>query len=200
MSSRNRILEIAISTIEKHGEAGLRVDEIAAQAEVAKPSLYHFFKSRDGLVAAAQAERYRRSLVLSLRNVVERLSAAESAEHFADLLFEWMTMPRGKSGPQPRSMSVDVLGSSVSRPLLQSQIRQETDQLVAQFAEVAQAAAARGWIQPSADFDYADFARWLQAAWHGRYLAEISDNPAHESGWDQVMKAALTRLLIDGGR
>ena len=58
-SSRQRILALAIAAIDKGGEAAVRVNDIAAEAGVTVPTLYRQFGSRDGLVAAAQTQRFR---------------------------------------------------------------------------------------------------------------------------------------------
>ncbi len=54
---RERLLAAAIRHLETHGEAELRVTEIAEEADVAIGLIRHHFGSRDGLVAAAQQRR-----------------------------------------------------------------------------------------------------------------------------------------------
>lgn len=41
--SSERILEAAIAAIEAGGEASLRIDLIAQEAQITKPSIYHFY-------------------------------------------------------------------------------------------------------------------------------------------------------------
>ncbi len=54
---RERLLRAAVRHLETHGEAELRVTEIAEEADVAIGLIRHHFGSRDGLVAAAQIRR-----------------------------------------------------------------------------------------------------------------------------------------------
>ena len=54
---RERLLRAAVRHLETHGEAQLRVTEIAEEADVAIGLIRHHFGSRDGLVAAAQIRR-----------------------------------------------------------------------------------------------------------------------------------------------
>ena len=54
---RERLLAAAIRHLETHGEADLRVTDIAEEAGVAIGLIRHHFGSRDGLVAAAQQRR-----------------------------------------------------------------------------------------------------------------------------------------------
>ena len=54
---RERLLRAAVRHLATHGEAELRVTEIAEEADVAIGLIRHHFGSRDGLVAAAQIRR-----------------------------------------------------------------------------------------------------------------------------------------------
>lgn len=107
-----RILEAAISAIESGGETGLRVDVIAAEAGITKPSIYYFFGSRDGLVAAAQAERYRRSMLTGLVEAIELTRAASSRDEFEALLPAYVDVVMGPDGARRRAQRVQVLGSA----------------------------------------------------------------------------------------
>ena len=57
-----RILDATVTEISEVGIAGLRVAAVAAAAGVGTSSLYHFFGGRDGLIAAATADRFDRSV------------------------------------------------------------------------------------------------------------------------------------------
>ena len=56
------ILDATIAEIEEVGIAGLRVATVARTAGVGTSSIYHFFGNRDGLIAAATADRFDRSV------------------------------------------------------------------------------------------------------------------------------------------
>ena len=60
LSPRDKIIERAIAVLEKDGEAAIRTNTIAADCGCTAPILYREFQSREGLIIAAQAERYRR--------------------------------------------------------------------------------------------------------------------------------------------
>jgi AcrR family transcriptional regulator len=59
---KQRLLELAIQTIDESGEPGIRVNQLAESAGVSIPTLYHHFGSREGLIEEAQAERFIRAL------------------------------------------------------------------------------------------------------------------------------------------
>lgn len=196
MTSRERMLEAAIEVIEEHGEAGVRVDEIASMAKVAKPSLYHFFGSRDGLIAAAQAERYRKSLNIGLDEVLQRVSACSSADEFAQLARAWISTFSADDARHRRAVRLEVLGSSVSRPELQVVVEKADRLANEQLAELGRIAQSRGWALQSPELDPYDVAAWLHGLWNGRYLAEITEDPERIAAWDQVTMTAVLRLLL----
>lgn len=198
MSSRDRMLEAAIAVIEEHGEAGVRVDQIAAAGGVAKPSLYHFFGSREGLVAAAQAERYRRSLLVGIDQATARLEQCRSLDEFRELVRAWAGSFASAEARRRRAFRVDVLGSSVTRPELQAEIAKANVIATAQLAEFITVARARGWALQSIDLEPEDLAIWLHGLWNGRYLGDIADDPSVVDGWDRVTITLLEFLLLDG--
>ena len=196
MTSKERMLEAAIEVIEEHGEAGVRVDEIASMAKVAKPSLYHFFGNRDGLIAAAQAERYRKSLNIGLEEVLQRVMACSSADEFAELVRAWITTFSAHDAQHRRSVRLEVLGSSVSRPELRVAVENADERMNHQLAELGEIAKSRGWALQSPDLDPYDVAAWLHGLWNGRYLAEITEDPERIAAWDKVNTTAVLRLLL----
>lgn len=67
---RTQLLDATIVVIARRGVRGLRVQEVAAEAGVSVPLLYHYFGSREGLLEAAlfavseHADRYATSVAL----------------------------------------------------------------------------------------------------------------------------------------
>ena len=78
------MLEVAIAAIDEKGESGVRVNDIATEVGVAITSLYHYFGSRDGLVVAAQTERYLRSLSLENERIATGLAECKNKEQFRE--------------------------------------------------------------------------------------------------------------------
>lgn len=84
MSNRQRILETALVLFASHGYEATGVQEICDQAEITKPTLYHYFNNKQGLLESILDERfkpflslleaachYRRDLTLNLQRVIE---------------------------------------------------------------------------------------------------------------------------------
>ncbi len=82
VDSETRFLDAAIAMFDEGGEAALRIDELAKQVGVAKTSLYHHFGDREGLIVAAQAERYRRSILIGIDETLAAVESCEISEQF----------------------------------------------------------------------------------------------------------------------
>lgn len=194
-SSRERMLEAAIAIIETDGEAGVRVDRVAEAAEIAKPSLYHFFTNRDGLIIAAQAERYRRSLLFGLNLLVEPVQVAESREAFTSLLRAVIRSFKLPEGQARRRQRIQVLGSAASRPELRRHIREVEDQAVAEAAGVFRIAQERGWV--TTRFDLEILARWWFGLILGRHLIDDVVDEAQSDQWNDIALEALEHILFE---
>jgi len=198
LSNRDRLLEAAISMIEGGGEAALRVDVIADTAGVTKPSIYHHFGGRDGLVVAAQAERYRRSLAFGLEDADERLEACSSRTEFMQIVRDWMTEIASPEGQERRRVRVEVLGSAASRPQLRATLDEVETNTVQALAGMLERARDRGWV--TTEFDLEVLSRWWYGMMNGRYLVEEVQTSLVRREWDAIATAATLTLLFGSDR
>lgn len=193
-TSRERLLEAAIAAIEEGGEASLRVDAIAEAAGVTKPTLYHFFGSREGLVSAAVAEHFRRLIVVGLDSVLEVVRNAETVEEFAAVLPRAVRTGGDADGIQRRAARIAVLGSAVSRPALANEMRQAMLLAREQFAEFFRIGQERGFIP--ADRDPEVLAMWWYAEITGRHMIDLLDDPHMNEQWEELTVRNLRAVLL----
>lgn len=59
MSNREKILECSLNLFCKKGYESVSVSEICKEAGITKPTLYHYFKSKYGLLEALLDEKYK---------------------------------------------------------------------------------------------------------------------------------------------
>jgi len=193
-SVRVRLLEAAISAIEESGEAGVRIDRICDDAHVAKASLYHSFGDRDGLVTAAQAERYRRAVRGQIDEYVLSIRQCHTREEFAQLLRDWVDGLTDERGMARRRVRVDVLGSSVSRPSLRDQLAEVDQQVAREVAALLLIAHDRGWI--NMPFDLETAAMWWYGMLNGRYMLEHTADAARLAEWDRIATTAMLAVVF----
>jgi AcrR family transcriptional regulator len=82
METRNRILESATKLFAQKGYAGTSVREIALEAQVAKPTIYYYFESKENLYAQLLMEELSK-LMDSIQRALKGKSAQEKLEKFA---------------------------------------------------------------------------------------------------------------------
>lgn len=194
LSTRDRLLEAAISVISAEGEGAIRVDRVAELAGFTKPVLYHYFDDREGLIAAAQAERFRRSLDIGLVGVIEEAEKATTAEEYLEVTLRWLKSLLGPDGEERRKFRIEVLGSAVSRPALLANVIEVSRVQADRFAVHLRIAESRGWLKPDVRLD--ELARWWTGVILSRHVFEIDKERYSPTGWDKttefVMRAMLT--------
>lgn len=194
LSSRDRLLEAAIEIIDAEGEVAVRVERVADMAGVTKPSIYHFFNDREGLVVAALAERYRRSITHSLSSIsLDVVLECDSQADFAALLRHTIEESFSADGISRRRLRVQVLGSAVARPGLQAAIREVHQRTVAELARVLGYGQKRGWL--SATFSPSTLAEWWYGLILGRHLVEVYGADTPTEAWDTVSFWAIAQIL-----
>ncbi len=74
--ARALILHAAEKTVDRHGPAGLRLQDVAREAGVSHPTILHHFGSREGLMQALNTHAMERLT----REVVEGMGSAENGK------------------------------------------------------------------------------------------------------------------------
>lgn len=195
LSTRDRLIEAAISIISVEGEVGIKVDRVAALAGFTKPVLYYYFTDREDVIAAAQAELFRRSLEIGLAQALQDARHAKTAREYMDVTSQWMRTLLDEGGEQRRRFRIEVLGSAVSRPALLEKVVEVSRQQVERFASHLQIAESRGWLKP--DVDVNDLARWWIGLILSRHMFEIDKEHSSLGNWDAITEFVLRAMIIE---
>ena len=193
LTTKQKLIEAAISIIEAEGEVGIRVDRVAENAGFTKPVLYHHFNDREAVIAAAQAERFRRSLEIGWDELATPLRAASSAEQFFETLWQWITNTVCVDGEVRRRFRTDVMGSAISRPLLMHSIVEASRSHADKVALSIELAQVRGWI--SASVSARDLAHWWIGLISTRIFFEIDREGFDVESWDALTKHTLRSMI-----
>lgn len=191
--NRTKILNLAIAAIEVGGEAAIRVNHIVAEAGVTPPVLYYHFGSRDGLVIAAQTERYSRRIREDIEMMSQRVAQCGSAQDLRDVLvatWEQVIAGRGES----RWRRIGVIGSAYSRPELEAAVFRAQDEIVTGLVDILQPCVAQGWLRDGLDLPSA-------VVWqHGVLLSRVSiERTAHQGDpdeWDRLTLEAFQSVFF----
>jgi len=190
---RERLLEEAIAVLERDGEVAIRVDELAKAVKVTKPSVYHYFGDREGLVVEALAEMYHRALTWGREGLLDLARSAATREEFADILFSIVAAFSTEEGVRRRAMRTEVLGAAVNRPQLQSAIVEMHRKQVNFLVEFFRIGKERGLM--SLSFDLHTTALWASALILGRHFAEI-DPAVDRTEWDAITRETFANLMF----
>jgi AcrR family transcriptional regulator len=186
-----RILEAAIDVIESGGEVAIRVHDLANSCGVTGPILYRAFGSREGLIEAAQTERYRRSL-LELDVIIESMAGCTTAEALHDALHRAVDQALGDRNG--RRVRANIIGSSITRPALAASIAALHRSTIDRIATAWQTAQSNGLLRPGTDL------RALAAWWLGqldsRVHLELSAGHVDDAAWDDIARRSLVGALL----
>lgn len=198
MSVRDAILEGAIQTIDAKGEAGIRVRDLVDSVGVTAPVLYRAFGSREGLIIAAQTERYRRALYLASNNFLDRLVDVTTAEQFRGHM-EWvLDIVLSDQRADHRRVRLNVMGSAITRPELLESIITAEDAFVHELIPVMDDLREKGWVRP--DLASETFLHWYLAVVNARGALEIRGSSIDARQWDSQTRAAILVNLFGDTR
>lgn len=195
--TKSRVLAAAVDLIEAHGEAGMRVTDVATRAKVSVGTIYTHFADRDDLVSAARLEQFLGAVHLDVDSIAGAVNGATSS---ADLVHRLREVSRIASDParaDNRWRRAEILGTARSRPQLAERIgvsQHETNQAL---AEIARAGQVRGVID--AAVDPMALGIMVQAFTFGLVLADIDpDSTLDPTAWLDVVTRFTTAITPAG--
>jgi AcrR family transcriptional regulator len=189
-----RILEAAIAVIEDGGEVAIRVHDIAASCGVTGPILYRAFGSREGLIVAAQAERYRRCTGHDINALAEAIDgAATVAELRTALDAELRTAFEADRG-RDRRVRANIVGSCITRPDLAAAIVDIDRSLAERAAAAWERAQRRGIVRT--DIDPSVLASWWMAHLDSRVRIELAPTRVDGNAWNQLARTAALAAVF----
>ena len=193
-STHAAILECVIRLIDERGETGVRIADITAATKASISSIYHFFTDREGLIAAAQAERYACSLSGSIE-LLQQISdrATSRAELRASIiqLLEWIGLE--ERAPY-RLTRINVMGATLGRPVLKERIAAIQEDVMARQAEIFDGLQARNLIR--ADVNATALSAYVMGAILGRSLIELGETSVNGQEWLKLQIMSLDALFF----
>lgn len=192
--NRAKILDLAIAVIDASGESAVRVNDICDEAGVTPPVLYYHFGSRDGLVIAAQIERYSRRTDSDIAAIGRAVAKCRSSEDLRQtLLVTWSRSLAERSESRWRRTS--VLGSAYARPELEAAVARAQDRIVEGLVAILEPCRQRGWLRSGIDLTSA-------VAWHhslliGRVHIEHGSRLGNPDEWDRLTLHVLEQAFFN---
>lgn len=193
-SSRDRILERAIEVLAESGEAAIRTNTIAHECGVTAPILYRAFGNREGLIIAAQAERYFRATRDAANFLCSRIEQSTSRQDLYSAIGDSLDFIMTPDRSRNRRLRATVVGASVSRPDLQRRIAEIDRFYVETIVKAYDIAIQKGWVSPRVNLG--SIALWAISVTNGRLHVEFEPDSPFAADWDQLSKEAIMRAIF----
>lgn len=191
---KQRLLELAIQTIDESGEPGIRVNQLAESAGVSIPTLYHHFGSREGLIEEAQVERFIRALRRDAEALIQQLGKCKTKADLLETLHQLFKNRKTKGRALTRWQRMNALGATYARPTLAERIVSSHDDVVTQIALALLPFQRQGFIRQ--DIDLRAVIAWYNGALLGKNLVQISESAIDLAEWDRVFDEAVFAVLF----
>ncbi len=193
-SSRDEILRVAIDIIDEHGEAALRMADVAERAGVAIALISHHFMSREGLITEAQMTRFLRQPFLDNARIEAGVMATQDLATFRAGM-RLLTREIVSAGRAVFRMErVTVIASSYGRAELSERLRVATGEITDSFERVVALAQRVAFVR--ADLDARAIALAVQAYAMGLVVADLDPARPDDERIAEVIDAFLDGVFV----
>lgn len=190
-----RLLCATIELLDKGGETAVKVKPLTDDLGINVTAIYRYFGDRQGLVNAAQAERYMSGISQDVQTLASALEKATSATNFRK---RFNTIAVDILSPQrmPNLMRrANIIGSAHGRPELLALIGEATRTANDDVVDLLRSAQQRGWVLPKADLEVV--VSWIVSVFFGRLLVWIDPRPpADQEAWIMMVLEPLNQALF----
>ena len=193
-TSPERILERAIVVLQESGEAGIRTHQIAEDCGVTAPILYRAFGDREGLIVAAQAARYERSMLFGLHDFAPAVAGCTNGDEFRQLMVSLSDSRNSLGRHDDRRIRVEVLGAASTRPRLREKVNEANKRAADSVEPLFRMAADKGWMR--SDFDIRAAIMWWIGMMTGRVMIEMADGEFDQDAWSDIARRTMLHLLF----
>lgn len=194
ISARQKLLDAAVHIINEKGEAGLRIDDLLREVEVTAPTLYHHFGNREGLIAAAQAERFLQSSKVGIAEIIEAFEKSSTLEDLKNTVRLAVSYRGDASRIEHRLQRLNSLGAAYARPELAAKVVEIHESFVRAVAQSMKPFQEKGLIRSDVDLEM--IVAWYNGALLGGLLVELGPSTLEADRWSDIMIDALDHLLF----
>lgn len=192
---RRLVLDRVVTVIESDGEDAVRVVDVARHVGTAVATVFHLFGSREGLVEAAQVDRYVRDLGSTIEELDVATALASGLDDFRALVIRFVRDLLANGQASTRRSRLAVAGRAASDPGLGAVIGSAHRSLCSGLAAALQRAVDNTWVDP--DLNATATAHWMLEMLFARGLAELGDQPLDRRAWDDLALRSVLRTLFN---
>ena len=188
-----KLLEVTISELDRVGLAEIDIDSLLRKSKISKGSLYHHFGSKNGLLAAAEAQQFMKYLKREGETLRKLIEDCATKQKFVDLVAGVMKITRLESNLDFRKKRVRAIAMSFNDENLAQVLKNAQIEVTEYLAGSFQIAKDRGWVKPETDLMALSY--WIQGVFIGHIMLDITEQTEHEDAWSQIAFQALQPFL-----
>jgi AcrR family transcriptional regulator len=193
ISTRQRLIELAIIELDKNGLSGFDLDDLLAKSKISKGSLYHHFGSKNGLITAAEVHLLLATYEQGNRLLRLLVENTKNADEFASHMELMVRTATNDESQESRRRRLRAIALAQNNPTLAEKIRINQIEGSNYLAETMQIAVDKGWLRP--DINVRAFSYWQQGMFFGHKLLDISDEDDLKEPWNEIAIIALRAFL-----
>jgi AcrR family transcriptional regulator len=193
---RERILAVAAQVLDTHGEAALRIADVAETADVALGLISYHFGGRDGLIVAAQQRRFA-GLVKDDQAAFEQiLDSVTTRDELVAALGAMTIALLDEARATTRMSRIAAVASAFGRDEAHMVMGAIVSQLLDGHRILIERAQVRGRIR--IDLDARAMATFVQSYALGLVTFDLDPAPPTPAQMHAVIMAAVAGFLTDG--
>jgi len=191
----DKLLDVATNELDRVGLAKIDIDSILRKSKISKGSLYHHFGSKNGLLAAAEAQQFFKYLERDVGTLRVLIEECKTKQAFVNLVAAAIEITRLKENLEFRKKRVRAIAMSFNDKTLAQVLKNRQTNLSQHLADSFQIAKDHEWVRQ--DVDLIALSYWLQGVFIGHIMLDITEQFEHEEAWNQVAFQALQQFLTD---
>lgn len=192
LSTKRLILDAAVRRLNEAGAEAFRIEDVCLEVHVAKSSVYHFFGSRSGLIAAAEVHRYKASVLAENLDPVAAAEACTTPREFQALVLAQIERSVLDPDNEPaRRLRLGTVARSLETGDGIGDIAQVQEAFITAIAAIFERAQVRGLVDPA--LDCRAYAAFMHTLTLGRTLTSLGFPDDHR--WLEVVNVAAVAPL-----
>ena len=193
VSTRQRLIDLALIELDKNGLSGFDLDDLLAKSKISKGSLYHHFGSKNGLITAAEVHLLLATYEQGNRLLRLLVENTKNADEFASHMELMVRTATNDESQESRRRRLRAIALAQNNPTLAEKIKINQIEGSNYLAETMQIAVDKGWLRP--DINVIAFSYWQQGMFFGHKLLDISSEDDLKEPWNEIAIIALRAFL-----
>jgi AcrR family transcriptional regulator len=191
--SARKLLDAALELLEFTPIELVHLADILERSGVSHGSLYHHFEDLSDLIEQAVVERYTQGLNDSMSAISALLNSTDAADFRRRT--EAVILHLHDQNRRPfRLARLDTLGALAGRPRLAERIGRAQQIAIRRQADYYEEFQRRGWFRD--DVDPLALSTFTTAAFLGRVVDDIAEEPVDPAEWSNVAMKAFAAILF----